>query len=73
MSNRRHLYIPDDLWSRLTSEAGTVGVRERGKAYSASEYACKLLRTGMGLDNLPSVDDVIGILNDDSTATPSLR
>jgi hypothetical protein len=43
MSNRRHLYIPDDLWSRLTSEAGTVGVRERGRAYSASEYACKLL------------------------------
>jgi hypothetical protein len=66
-AGRRHLYIPDDLWSRLTSEAGTVGVRERGRAYSASEYACKLLAAGMetGLIRVPEKTD--------DTATPSLR
>lgn len=63
MSNRRHLYIPDGLWSRLTSEAGTVGVRERGKAYSASEYACKLLTAGLEPRTEHTHD----------TATPPLR
>jgi hypothetical protein len=48
MGNRRHLYIPDDLWRRLQSEAGAAGVRERGRAYSASEYACEAIREKTG-------------------------
>jgi hypothetical protein len=43
-AGRRHLYIPDDLWRRLQSEAGATGVRERDRAYSASEFMCNLLR-----------------------------
>lgn len=46
-AGRRHIYIPDDLWRRLQSEAGATGVHERGRAYSASEFVCNLLRDSL--------------------------
>lgn len=76
----KHTVSMDDAtWDAMVERAGRIGLDRDGKALSVSAYLRELherygqsfqfAAPGERAGKLPSVDDVIGILNEQSTRT----